>query len=486
MVSPTGETPTYAKDNKNGFLSSLLAWIRGSKVVIGGRDLPGFYVWDANTDADLMTGLPDSCKTSLTQLVGCDSYARLFLAESYRGSLGNDTLTESVCDESCGVSLKRWFDNVASDCKGYNVSDSAATKYGGQIWSGWNETCLKDTRTGEYCNGKGISCSFSKSLVLMMADLISEYPAVDFLDDMPESEICSFCFVERLGIMQRSSYSFYDEGFQDQLGTVNAKCGLSVPTAKPPSLDAPPEFLPDPICISNQTYQTVSGDTCDSIALRYNVSSASLVMANNRQLMVCNDLTAEMDLCIPSSCASTYTLKSNDTCTSIESSGLRQRGDVRKYNSWVEWDCSNLQTSTDFWGHIICLGVQGGTYTATASIPGVTLAPEESTGYTNSRVAPPANATAAEGTTLKCGKWRVAVKGETCAQICLQESITSSLFVGVNPSLASSNCSDGLIVGNAYCVGPNPGWSFSNSTTSLSTQGRTPGSSSMPVSAAIL
>ncbi|KAI3194501.1 CAZyme family GH55 [Penicillium roqueforti] len=469
MVSPTGETPTYAKDNKNGFLSSLLAWIRGSKVVIGGRDLPGFYVWDANTDADLMTGLPDSCKTSLTQLVGCDSYARLFLAESYRGSLGNDTLTESVCDESCGVSLKRWFDNVASDCKGYNVSDSAATKYGGQIWSGWNETCLKDTRTGEYCN-----------------DLISEYPAVDFLDDMPESEICSFCFVERLGIMQRSSYSFYDEGFQDQLGTVNAKCGLSVPTAKPPSLDAPPEFLPDPICISNQTYQTVSGDTCDSIALRYNVSSASLVMANNRQLMVCNDLTAEMDLCIPSSCASTYTLKSNDTCTSIESSGLRQRGDVRKYNSWVEWDCSNLQTSTDFWGHIICLGVQGGTYTATASIPGVTLAPEESTGYSNSRVAPPANATAAEGTTLKCGKWRVAVKGETCAQICLQESITPSLFVGVNPSLASSNCSDGLIVGNAYCVGPNPGWSFSNSTTSLSTQGRTPGSSSMPVSAAIL
>ncbi|KAJ5710984.1 hypothetical protein N7488_005140 [Penicillium malachiteum] len=336
---------------------------------------------------------------------------------------------------------------------GYNVSDSAATKYGGQVWSGWNETCLKDTTTGEYCN------------------------AVDFLEDMPKSELCSFCFVERLEMMQRSSYSFYDEGFQDELETVNTQCGLSVDTSMPPSLDAPPEFLPDPICVSNQTHHTVSGDTCDSIGLKYNVSSAALVMANNRQLVICDNLTPDMDLCLLMSCASTYTLQSNDTCTSIETSGDQEIGDVRKYNSWVEWDCSNLQSSTDFWGHVICLGTQGGTYNATAPVPGVTLAPEQNTGYSNLRVAPPSNATVAEGTTLKCGVWHVAAKGETCAQICVQESITSALFVEVNPSLTSSNCSDGLVVGNAYCVGPNSGWSISsNSTTSIST----PGSSSLP------
>jgi len=153
MVSPSGETPTYAKDNKNGFLSSLLAWVRGSQTVIGKVEFPGFHIWDADEDASSLTGLPDSCQTSLTQLVKCNPYTKRLLAESYRGSLQNHTITDSICDESCGASLKSWFDNVSSDCAGYNVSDSAATKYGGQIWSGWNETCLTDPTTGEYCNG---------------------------------------------------------------------------------------------------------------------------------------------------------------------------------------------------------------------------------------------------------------------------------------------------------------------------------------------
>lgn len=423
-----------------------------------------------------MTSLPDSYKTSLTQLVRYNSYTQLFLAKSYRGSLGNDTLTESVYDENYSVSLKSQFDNIASNYKRYNISDSAATKYSRQIQSGWNETCLKDTTTREYCNSKGISYSFSKSLVLIIADLISEYPAVDFLDNIPESEICSFYFIERLGIIQRSSYSFYDKGFQDQLETVNTKYGLSVPTAKPPSLDAPPEFLPNPIYVSNQTHQTVSGNTYDSIALRYNISSASLVIANNRQLIVCNNLAADMDLCVPSSCASTYTLKSNDTCTSIESSGLRQRNDVRKYNPQVEQDCSNLQTSTDIWGHVICLGVQGGAYTTTAPVPGVTLAPRESTGYSDSHVAPPSNTTVAQNTTLKCGKWHVAAKGESYAQICVRNSLTSAIFVEANPSLTKLDCSNGLVVGDAYCVSPNQ--ALSNSAT-------TPVSSSQPTSAIV-
>lgn len=78
----------------------------------------------------------------------------MFLDETYRGSLENATLTDSVCDESCAASLKSWFDNVDSTCAGYNVSGSAATKYGGQVWSGWNETCLRNPTSGEYCNGK--------------------------------------------------------------------------------------------------------------------------------------------------------------------------------------------------------------------------------------------------------------------------------------------------------------------------------------------
>lgn len=153
MVSPLGETPTYAKDNKNGFLSSLLAWIRGPETIIGGRDFPGFTVWDIKTRETDLKGLPGPCKTALTQLIKCDAHAKLFLRQSYRGSLDNDTLTELVCDPSCGVSLKTWYDTVSASCSGYTVSNSVPTKFGGIVWSGWNETCLQDPETGKYCNG---------------------------------------------------------------------------------------------------------------------------------------------------------------------------------------------------------------------------------------------------------------------------------------------------------------------------------------------
>ncbi|KAL2004769.1 hypothetical protein VTN00DRAFT_3297 [Thermoascus crustaceus] len=37
MISPVGEVPTYARDNKNGFMSSILAWLKGSKETTGQR-----------------------------------------------------------------------------------------------------------------------------------------------------------------------------------------------------------------------------------------------------------------------------------------------------------------------------------------------------------------------------------------------------------------------------------------------------------------
>ncbi|KAF3386940.1 Glucan 1,3-beta-glucosidase [Penicillium rolfsii] len=425
MVSPRGEMLTYATDNKNGFLSSLLAWIRGPKEIISSRDHAGFHVWDSDTDSEALAGLPSACKTSLTQLVRCDIWASTFLGELYRGSLYNDTLTDSVCDESCGESLKSWFDSVATDCAGYNVSSSTPTKYGGQIWSGWNETCLKDPTTDEYCN-----------------DIIEGFSEVDFTKDRPKSELCSFCYVERLEMMQRSSYSVYDEYFQADLVVVHARCDISGPTEMPPSLDAPLEFHPEPACLSGKRYITVDGDICDSVALHLNVSSASFVMANNRYTMVCDRLPSDMDLCVPTTCASTYVLKDTDTCRSIEEANGNDVGD----------------STTPSFGHVICLRDSDESYTATAPIPGVTISPGRSSGYLRTVIDPPSNATVANGTTLKCGKWHVAKEGESCPMICLGESITSTLFLAVNPSLSSSNCSLALVTGNAYCAGPTTNW----------------------------
>ncbi|KAF9887936.1 hypothetical protein FE257_009458 [Aspergillus nanangensis] len=451
MVSPLGEVPTFAKDNKNGFLSSLLAWIRGPKEVIGSRQFPGYYVWDSETDAGYLTGLPDGCKTSLTQLVECDQYTLSFLQDSYRGSLNNNTLTASVCDESCGESLKNWYDSVSRNCRGYNVSGSAATKYGGQIWSGFNETCLKDPETEEFCN-----------------DVINGFIEVDFTKDLPKDELCSFCFVERLRMMQTSSYSVYDDFFKKDLEVVYPQCGISSSTDRPPSLDAPPEFLPDPVCISGQIHTTVAGDTCDSIAIKYNVSSAALVMSNSRQVITCGNIEPDMDLCLPDSCVSVYSMQAtNETCTSIELANSYPLGSVRKYNNCLEWDCSNLQSSTDSFGHVLCFGVQGApTYTATAPIPGVTVAPGESSGYAGSIVDPPSNATVAHGKTLNCGKWHLVTPNENCPEICLQEGLTSTLFVEVNPSLAGGDCSTALVPGYVYCVGPTRTWNADSSSVS--------------------
>ncbi|KAL2813235.1 hypothetical protein BJX63DRAFT_394482 [Aspergillus granulosus] len=402
-------------------------------LVVGGREFPGYRIWDVVKDADGLKGLPDACKTSLTQAVKCDPYTLLFLAEAYRGSLDNDTLTESVCDPGCGLSLKSWFDNVATTCEGSNVTGSAATKYGGQIWSGYNETCLTDPESGEYCN-----------------DVIAGFTDVEYTSDRPKDELCSFCYVQRLEMMQQSPYSVYDEYFQRDLETVYAVCGHSGKTEAPRSLDSPPELPPDPICISEKTHITSAGDTCDSIALKYSISSAALVMSNSRYYISCDHLNPGMELCLPESCSSVYTVQNSDTCWSIERANSYYPGRIRKYNAWVSWDCSNLQSTIHSFGRVVCTGPQGGIFTATAPIPGVTLSP----GYSRTAVDPPSNATVADGTTLECARWRVPKEGESCAMICLQEGLTSTLFLRVNPSLEGNDCSASLRKGVAYCVSP--------------------------------
>lgn len=70
-------------------------------------------------------------------------------------STGNITMTDLLCDSSCGAILKSWFDNVASNCANQAIGgDTPPTLLGGYIWDGYNQTCLKDPTTGDYCTGK--------------------------------------------------------------------------------------------------------------------------------------------------------------------------------------------------------------------------------------------------------------------------------------------------------------------------------------------
>jgi hypothetical protein len=280
--------------------------------------------------------------------------------------------------------------------------------------------------------------------------------------------MCSYCYTTTLQMMQNSSYSTYNDAYKSDYETVQSICSVTGATDIPPSVIVRAAD-PVPICASGENYTTSAGDTCDSIALASNIASAALFMGNSDIFLNCSSLDEGVELCLPLTCSSTYVLQSNDTCSSIETAQVIGAGKLRNYNSWISTNCSNLQIASEVYGNVLCLAPQAGTYTATAAVPGVTLAPSQDTGYTKQIIAAPVNSTVANGTTANCGKWHIAASGETCAMICTQEVIPSKLFLAVNPSLSTTDCTSSLVNGTTYCVGPTYGWnSGSLSETSIS------------------
>lgn len=151
MVSPVNEIATLSANNVNGFMSSILAWVRENNKTIGAEQFPGFQLYDL---ADL-DGLTATCATALTQTIHCADYFLLYQSPMVGRPIGNTTVTDLLCDSSCGTSLKSWFDNVASNCANQTIGgDTPPTLLGGYIWEGYNQTCLKDPTTGDYCTGQ--------------------------------------------------------------------------------------------------------------------------------------------------------------------------------------------------------------------------------------------------------------------------------------------------------------------------------------------
>jgi hypothetical protein len=265
--------------------------------------------------------------------------------------------------------------------------------------------------------------------------------------------------------MQSSPYSVYNSGlnpiYKETLEHIYATCpGESGPT----EIHAPvitEENEPN-LCFTEAKYTTKAGDTCDSIAQSHSVASASLVNFNPNFLYNCTDITPGLELCLPLTCDTLYILQESDTCRSIEREQGLQVGAVRKYNPWVNYWCDNLQSTTWTNGHTICLTPQAGYFNVTDPIPGVVIAPGESTGYTSAAVPPPKDATVAEGTTEYCGRWyKVTSAEDSCVNICTTNGITIGLFREVNPSIAgtgSGDCTGLLKVGLTYCVGPIYTW----------------------------
>jgi hypothetical protein len=99
--------------------------------------------------------LSHGCLTALNATIVCDPYIQQLIASDYYGSLGNNTLQDSICAAGCGTSLASYHAQVLAACSSdpQPWQGIPAVWAGDVIWATYNRTCLKDSATGQYCVG---------------------------------------------------------------------------------------------------------------------------------------------------------------------------------------------------------------------------------------------------------------------------------------------------------------------------------------------
>lgn len=123
-------------------------------------DFRGFQLWreSHNFDAKTLAKLSPACRTSMTQRIHCHkktrSLGQRYARERWGLGLRNDTLSDLVCHSGCGESIATYFEGVERDCTALEERILIPAKRGGQLWAGWNETCLRDEKTERYCGGR--------------------------------------------------------------------------------------------------------------------------------------------------------------------------------------------------------------------------------------------------------------------------------------------------------------------------------------------
>ncbi|KAK5658312.1 hypothetical protein OQA88_2288 [Cercophora sp. LCS_1] len=199
--------------------------------------------------------------------------------------------------------------------------------------------------------------------------------------------------------MQSSRYSVYNDFYKANLEYVYAQCGGAGPTDIPPRLEV-------------AAYTTKDGDTCDSVASASKVSAAALYITNQDVIRECQKIPAGLSLCLPPQCT-TYRLRPEDICISIETAHGIAIDSLSAYNPWINADCSNLHAAPDWYGKLICVSPPGGQHNDAAGPPaqaspgldpipggpGSGTSPGGSGGYSRSPTPPPSGAPLATAVT---------------------------------------------------------------------------------------
>ncbi|KAL3473173.1 pectate lyase superfamily protein-domain-containing protein [Aspergillus californicus] len=445
LISPAGNNTetTFASDNQNGFLASIIAWLQGTGDgnTVGGRNFTGFPLFDGGSLDGV--DLPATCVQALYQTVYCDSAIWEMRDAGYHGALGDEELTDSVCDAGCQRSLAQVHTGIVTRCEESEISPGLpATSVVERLWWAYNDTCLKDVTTGQYCN-----------------DIIAAYDLPSDIADMPEAQLCSYCFTTKYQEMQKSAYSGYSENSAQILETINSACDGSAPiTITDPIIDIQPNDNTTTLdCISDTHYTTQAGDTCDSIATAQSVSAGTLY-AINPPLLDCTSIPPGLSLCLPQRCT-TARVQSSDTCISLGVAGGASWRSIIEWNSALDYGCTNLVDPSPFWGETICVSAPGDPYVfkvGNGSI-GETAQP----GYSgDTPIDPPADAVVAPNTTTNCGLWYTATDSLTCEQITTKYAVSADQFIAYNPSLEAANCTASLQEGLTYCALATLGWDY--------------------------
>ncbi|CAO2651320.1 Nn.00g096170.m01.CDS01 [Neocucurbitaria sp. VM-36] len=409
-------------------------------------------------------GISTTCGIALNSTVSCP----ILLHE---GSLSNHRWEEQnlieLCTASCLDSLTSARNNIIAGCKGPNDIEKRdagltypATFVVDHYILTYNLACRKDPATNRFCDVLG----------------------TEWLSNTKDSSDhdCHDCVLGTMQTHLNSPLDYSEESEEDFRRTTASCSKTQYPITRPGEYaigtwgsETP---VPTPTCL---TPLSLGGnDTCETVSMRYNVSTSNILSRNSIPWTACQGLGSYGSLCLPEECA-IHKLDPMDTCENITAQYGVTDVQFLAWNPNINALCNNLEP---YVGDYVCVGPPDGSLaivTPTVSMPVVSPTLPASI---------PSNAH--PDSNKKCGRWYEIQKGDICQALSIEFGISLRAFYFLNPQI-DSQCSN-LWLETSYCVQPvgdmasYPGFSTSNFITLTPTSFETATASSFPLLAMTL
>ncbi|MCJ1250760.1 hypothetical protein MMC30_007988 [Trapelia coarctata] len=366
------------------------------------------------------TNLTTGCVTALTGNVSCTSYVSRFKQGSYYQQLG----LEQSCTLACGSGLAQWESSVLSACNNQvyspdGVKSVSILRIPETVRSNYNLTCLEEN--GEFCN------------------VLAKNASLQTANSTQRIDPCDDCFIRQLQV-QVDSPIYGGAELQKEYGSMTSSCQKTSFPLSTSWANTPPATTSSgtPTC-AGKTYQIQPRDDCHSISLAQKIAT-NWLLTDNSLPAYCDNFPQTGSLCLINTC-STYTVQTNDTCSTIAALQNVTLAQLLSWNPVFGISCSNVNRSV---GSQICISSPGTPYTGpiVTSAPGTTLAPTV--------VSPPP--TVASGTNTQCSQYYLVQPGDYCNLLTIKFSISLDDFRFLNPAI-NDNCTN-LFADESYCVAP--------------------------------